>query len=401
MSKTRLLCLLTSMNGGGAERVMIHLLKGLDRQRFQLTLGLAQREGPFIPLIPRDVEVIDFNTRSSVACAPRLAAMLRAGRFDLCFSMVAMNFAAVVARGLSGSKAPLVLGARNHYSRSLPAEASHAPVKALAVRALYPRADMIIGVAQGVCDDLAANFGVPQEKLRAIHNPIDLTAIQRQATAPVAHPWLASGADRPVILNVGKLQVAKAQADLIAAFRLVRDRLPARLIILGQGPLRGELESLSRRLGVDQDVAFLGFQDNPYAFMARSSVFVLSSAWEGFPNVLAEAMAAGPAVISTDCPSGPSEIIRDGLSGLLTPVGQPERLASAILRVLTDEPLRRRLAAQAATDVRQFSEAAIVGRYVACFEELVARGTQAATLSPRASAAWGSVSRNKATSPAF
>ncbi len=240
------------------------------------------------------------------------------------------------------ARLPLVLGARNHYSRSLPAEASHAPLKALAVRALYPQADLIIGVAQGVCDDLAENFGVPRARLRAIHNPLDLAGIARQATAPVDHPWLAPGADRPVILNVGKLQVAKAQADLIAAFRLVRDRLPARLVILGQGPLRQELESLTRRLGLEQDVAFLGFQNNPYAFMARSSVFVLSSAWEGFPNVLAEAMAAGPAVISTDCPSGPSEIIRDGRQRPADArSGQPERLAAPCCGVLGDESLRQ------------------------------------------------------------
>jgi glycosyltransferase involved in cell wall biosynthesis len=359
------------MNGGGAERVMIHLLNGMDRERFDLTLGLAQRTGPFLSLIPADVPVVDFQAKQSILSVPKLVRLFRSGGFDLCFSMIAMNFAAVLARAISGARLPLVLGARNHYSRSLPAEAVNAPIRALAVRALYPRAEMVIGVAQGVCDDLAAHFGIPIRKLRAIHNPLDLAVIRGAAALPAPHPWLAPDAALPVVLNVGKLQIAKGQTDLLRAFRHVRDRVPARLMILGRGPLQGELEALVRQLHLQEDVALVGFQDNPYAFMARASVFVLSSIWEGFPNVLAEAMACGAAVVSTDCPSGPSEIISSGDNGLLCPVAEPERLAASILQLLEDGELRQRLAKRGREDAARFDAQAIVSRYVDCFREVL------------------------------
>jgi glycosyltransferase involved in cell wall biosynthesis len=375
MRKIRLLTLLPTLFGGGAERVMMYLLRGLSRERFHLTLAVARKEGPFVHLIPPDVEVIDFSVERNFLCVPRLVRLFGSRRFDLCFSMMAMNLAAVVARTVCGADLPLVLGARNHYSRALPAEATHAAAKAWAIKLLYPNADLIIGVARGVCDDLTANFGVPAERTRAIPNPIELDIIRLAAAAPVPHPWLTPDAGRPVIVNVGKLQIAKGQSDLLRAFRLVRDRIDARLLIVGAGPLEGELRAQADGLGIGADVELVGFQGNPHAFMSRASVFVLSSHWEGFPNVLTEAMACGTAVVSTDCPSGPSEIIESGVNGLLVPVGDPEALASAVLTVLVDDELRQRLIARSRKDVERYRSETIVGSYAGLFEEVLGSQT--------------------------
>jgi glycosyltransferase involved in cell wall biosynthesis len=375
MRKIRLLCLISKLTGGGAERMMIYLLRGLDRDRFDITLGLGRAEGPFLPMVPGDVRVLDFDVDRDAHAVDDLARLFRRGEHDLSFSMIAMNLAAVVAREMSGSRIPLILGARNHYSRAFPAEAQNAELKMLAVRLLYPRAERIIGVAQGVCDDLIANFGVPPERVRAILNPIDLERVRRAAQEPPPHPWLQPGADRPTLVTVGKLQVAKGHHDLLAAFARVRAELPARLLILGQGPLEAELRATIARHQLQDDVALVGFQSNPYAFMGHSPIFVLSSLWEGFPNVLTEAMACGAAVISTDCPSGPSEIIEDGRSGLLVPVGDAGALSDAMLRLLRDESLRRAIAARGHREVERFSVEKIIAQYAASFEEVL-RGAQ-------------------------
>src|SRR3989442_4074528 len=173
--KRRLLALLPDLNGGGAERVMIYLLAGLDRSRFEPTLGLGRRRGPYLPLIPPDVEVIEFGHDSGLRSVHALSRHLRRRRFDVCFSMVSMNLAAIVARALARERVPLVLSARNHYSRSLPSEASASAVKMAAVRLLYPRAELVTCVSRGVADDLVEHFAVRPEQIRVIHNPTDLS----------------------------------------------------------------------------------------------------------------------------------------------------------------------------------------------------------------------------------
>ena len=150
---------------------------------------------------------------------------------------------------------------------------------------------------------------------------------------PFDHPWFAPGAP-PVILGAGRLTEQKDFPTLIRAFALVRKKHPARLMILGEGEERSKLETLVQELGLEKEVSLPGFVDNPYKYMKRAAVFVLSSRWEGFPNVLVEAMALGTPVVSTDCPNGPAEILENGKWGELVPVGETQSLASAVLRTL-------------------------------------------------------------------
>jgi glycosyltransferase involved in cell wall biosynthesis len=351
---------------------MIYLLRLLDRRRFKSSLALAHATGPYLPLVPDDVALLDLQRSRALTAIPAVAGLLRSRRFDLCFSMVSMNLAAVIAREGGRARVPLILGARNHYSLSMPSEASLSGVKSAAVRALYPRAERIICVSEGVRRDLAQTFGIPAAKLQTIHNPIDVDRVRSLAAAPLDDPWLAEASEIPVAVAVGKLMEAKGYPDLLAAFRIVRDRVRIRLIILGDGPLRGILEQRVSRLGLTHDVRMIGFQENPYAYLARATVMMHAALWEGFPNVLVEGMACGVPVVTTDCPSGPAEIFTNGRDGFLVPVHDVQGLADATSGLVTNAPLRRSVAAAAAQRVRDFDARVVVAKYADAFEEVAA-----------------------------
>jgi glycosyltransferase involved in cell wall biosynthesis len=201
------------------------------------------------------------------------------------------------------------------------------------IRMIYPFVDGIICVSHGVADDLVQTAGVRPNSLNVVYNPIVTTELIHQADSPVGHPWLQAG-QPPVILGAGRLTRQKDFATLIhAVSRVIRER-HCRLLIIGEGHDRLMLQQLIRQLHLEKAVDLPGFVDNPFAYMKRSQVFVLSSAWEGFGNVLVEAMAVGTPVVATDCPSGPREILDNGRFGPLVPPGQPHRLAEAIVAML-------------------------------------------------------------------
>jgi glycosyltransferase involved in cell wall biosynthesis len=190
-------------------------------------------------------------------------------------------------------------------------------------------------VSRGAADDLARTTGLPRARIDVVYNPVITPAILEAARRMPAHPWFAPG-EPPVVLGVGRLTRQKDFPTLIRAFARVRHAVPARLLVLGEGEDRPALEAIVAELGLGADVALPGFRDDALACMAGAAVFVLSSAWEGLPTVLIEAMAAGTRVVSTDCPSGPREILQDGRLGALVPVGDAEALAAAISRALAD-----------------------------------------------------------------
>ncbi|MCA1995460.1 MAG: glycosyltransferase, partial [Coleofasciculus sp. S288] len=192
----------------------------------------------------------------------------------------------------------------------------------------------IVAVSQGVATDLARTASLPLERIQVIYNPVVTPELLTRAKEPLDHPWFNPG-EPPVILGVGRLVEQKDFSTLIRAFNQVRQIQPARLMILGSGREKSRLKALVQELGLEDDVAMPGFVQNPYAYMARSAVFVLSSAWEGFGNVIVEAMAVGTPVVSTDCQSGPAEILDDGKYGSLVPVGDSKAIAEAILSVLS------------------------------------------------------------------
>ena len=213
------------------------------------------------------------------------------------------------------------------------------------------------------------NFGLPPESVRVIYNPIDCRQARSDSEQEVTEPVFQSGS--PVILNVGRLAPQKNQALLIRAFARTRRDVAAKLAFLGQGPLELELRALSERLGVEKDVHFLGWRSNPFKYMRRAQVFALSSDYEGFGNVLVEAMACGCPVISTDCPYGPGEIIENNKDGLLVPVGDGAALTEAIARMLQDRSLREQVGAAGMERAGDFDLPVIANQVQKPSEQLV------------------------------
>jgi glycosyltransferase involved in cell wall biosynthesis len=217
-------------------------------------------------------------------------------------------------------------------------------------------------VSGGAADDLATTSGIPRDQIEVIYNPVITPGLLEQAGRAVDHPWFAEG-QQPVVLGVGRLTPQKDFPNLIRAFAEVRRRRAARLVILGEGPDRPALAALIAELGLEADADLAGFRENAAAYMARAAVFVLSSAWEGLPTVLIEALATGTPVISTDCKSGPREILQEGRLGALVPVRNPAALANAI-----DAVLDRRVSPPPRQELLPFTDDAAVEHYLRLIE---------------------------------
>lgn len=358
----RLALFLSGLSGGGAQRRMLALARGFAARGHDVDFVVARGDGPFRAQVTAPVTLVPLASWPArlpvvgsrrplwvLAAVPALARYLRRRRPDVLLSTSnAANLAALSLRALSRAPVPVVASVNIHLSA---ATAGMAPpwrfVTRLLMGRLYASADALVAISRGVTADLAA-LGVPAERIATIHNPLDIEAAQRQAATPPKLPWPQSDGT-PIILAVGKLKPQKDFPTLLRAFARVRAERPARLAILGEGEERERLRALARDLGVAGELVMPGFVANPFAWMARASVFVLSSAWEGLSNALLEALACGCPVVSTDCPSGPREILLDGAYGPLVPPGDDGALAAAIVRVLRAPPERDRLRARAAT----------------------------------------------------
>ena len=337
----RLAIFVTSMQGGGAQHAMLNLAQGLAKRGYATDLVLAKAEGPFLAEVPDSVRVVDLKASRVLMSLPALVRYLRRERPQAMLAV--LNYANVIAlwaRRLAGTNMRLVVSERNTFSlANKHALRQRARLMPQLIRRFYPWADGIVAVSKGVAEDLARVTGIPREHIRVIYNPIVTPELREKANAPLDHPWFNPG-QPPVLLAVGRLSPQKDFRMLIQAFARVRETRQMRLLILGEGRERLSLEVLVRELGLEQDISMTGFVANPYPYMARASLFVLSSRWEGLPGVLIEALCCGAPLIATDCPSGPREILADGQYGQLVPVGDVSALAKAIEASLDGEALR-------------------------------------------------------------
>lgn len=358
----RLSLFVPSMDAGGAERVMLTLASGFAGRGYGVDLVLAKAEGPYLAEVPATVRVVDLKARRVLSSLPALARYLRRERPAAMLSALShANVVALWAGRLAGTKTRLVVSDHNAFSRDLETPIiRRQKLMPTAARLFYPWADGIVAVSDGVADDLSAVARLRREDVATIHNPVALPGLPGEVREAPVEPTPFAQDGIPVVLSVGRLTVEKDLPTLIRAFSRVRAARPARLLILGEGAERPRLEALTRELGLDGDVSMPGFATNPYAHMRRSSVLALSSMWEGFGVVLVEAMACGCPVVSTDCPSGPSEILAGGRYGPLVPVGDEEALARAILRTLDAPPDPEQSRARAG----DFSVDAAVDRYL-------------------------------------
>lgn len=331
----RLALYLPSLRGGGAERVMVTLANGFFESGYEVDLVLAKAEGPYLDDVSEGVRVVDLKASRVIASLPGLVRYLRRERpVAMLAAMGHANVVAVVARSLARVPTQVVLSEHNNFSISMKTARSLRERTMLwFMRWAYPHAEGIVAVSCGVADDLAPNLGMPRSSIDVVYNPVVTDELYRRAEKPAEHPWLKLG-EPPVILSVGRLEPQKDFSTLLNAFAMIRQNHEVRLMILGEGSLRSALEAEVNCLGLGESVQFPGFVGNPYPVMRGSSLFVLSSAWEGFGNVLVEAMACGTPVVSTNCPSGPAEILEDGHWGRLVPVGDAVALAKAMVVTL-------------------------------------------------------------------
>lgn len=333
----RLAIFMHGLYGGGVERTILNLGPGMAARGVQVDLVVVRAAGPYLAEVPPSMRLVDLRAPRAILSLPALARYLRRERPDALLSTINYtNVIALWARRLAGVPLRVVTAEHDTYTRWITQLNPTAQrIMRRLTRFTYPWADATVAVSQGVANDLAQAVGLPRDHIHVIYNPVITADVQARAQAQAEHPWLQPG-QPPVVLGVGRMTRQKDFPTLIEAFAQVRAARPARLIILGEGDDRPALEAQIARLGLSEDVSLPGFVANPYACMRAAAVFALSSRWEGLPTVLIEALYCGAALVSTDCPSGPSEILQGGQYGRLVPMGDAPALAQAILAALAE-----------------------------------------------------------------
>lgn len=334
----RIAIYLPSLNGGGAERVLLNIANKLGEKGYNVSLVLAKAEGPFLNQVSPRVSIVDLHSTRVLYSIIPLIRYLKKNRPKILLSALNyVNIIAILATILSKNNNKVIISEHS----TLGQEKEHyinlrQKIIPILMKIFYPFADLVIAVSQGVADDLIKETRLSRSKIKVIYNPIVTEELLIKRDASFSHPWFSPN-NPPVILSIGRLTEAKDFPTLFRAFAKVHKKIEVRLIILGEGELREDLESLVHQLNIEKDVSLPGFVDNPYVYLKRASLFVLSSKWEGLPTVLVEAMACGCPVISTDCKSGPKEILESGKYGILVPVGDVDRLAEQIEKTLKGE----------------------------------------------------------------
>jgi glycosyltransferase involved in cell wall biosynthesis len=347
-NRIRVLFVISDLSGGGAERAVSTYLHHLDRSKFEP--GLCLWRDVFIYEAPKDVPIwIMEKNRPWHASRTvwRMAALIKRWQPDIVLSFLDyVNLLTGLAIKVRKGHPVWIPTIRNNPSRNNKFILNKLWIS---MRSTW----QIIGViSNGLSESMHLNFQVPQERIVNLYNPVDFDIIDRSTQKAYIEPK-----QQPTITTMGRLVEQKDHVTLLRAIALVKKSHKINLTIIGDGPLRSKLESLAKKLGLEDIVNFSGFLKAPFPQISTADVFVLSSKWEGFGKALAEAMGCGTAVVSTDCPYGPGEIIEHGKSGLLVPVGRPEPMANAIIQLLDDPEARETMAAEGKIRVRELFNA--------------------------------------------
>lgn len=400
----RIAVFVPSLEGGGAERSMLTLVRTFLERGREVDLVVCRLKGAYVDSVPPQARLVVLESVSRLRgrlsavfssqgwpCAVLRAVLLpgksapeieyiaslkcylRERRPDVLLSaMTYTNLAALWARNAVDPALPVAISERIALTKHCESASSQQQwrwryLPAL-VRQNYSSADAIIAVSNQVAEDLVAVTNLPRQSVDTIYNPVVDDLLRSQAAEHLSHPWFGSD-EPPVIIGVGRLTEQKDFASLMRAFARVHARRPVRLLILGEGRLREDLQKLAEQLDVHADVAMPGFVDNPFKYMSRAAVLVQSSEYEGLPGVLIQALACGCPVVSTNCPGGAAEILENGQYGALVPVGDDQSLARAIETALDDPPRKAMLLERA----EQFSVDAATSTYLGLLDTLVAR----------------------------
>lgn len=381
----RVLFIVPNLVAGGAERQIANLMKGLLERGIIPSLFMLDPVGIFLDEIPKGVKVylpkshrpsdpsmnLVIKHRNPLKTISEIIQAVYKEKPDILYSR---HWPTKIPAAFAGwlLRKKVVLSEAN----SLIYEMAYKDTKR---RNFYLKniacrlADAVVAVSQGVADSLNQLFKL-NSKIRVIYNGFDLVEIEKRSTEEVSHPWFNHA--QPIALTVGRLVNQKGLNYLLHAVNLINRKTPLRLIIIGDGELKEKLKKQAEGLGIKDKVDFLGVKKNPFAYMARCDLFVLSSLYEGLPNVLVEAMALGLPVISTNCPHGPSEIIENGKNGILVPVKDPQAISEAVLKVLGDNQLKDKLRKEAKIRAKDFSLDNMISEYVELFLSLSASHKQ-------------------------
>ena len=368
---------LPSLGGGGAEMNAVRLAGGLQKNGVRLIFAVARGPGSYACHLPEGVEVrvldtgaIESSTLRMIRSVGPLAHLIDDIRPDVAVPVMAQPALALLAAVRHSTHKPRVAlsiqNTLNQRNRGVVAFLDN--IECAMVRRMFPQADHVIALSKGVANDVVEAVPALRGLIDVVHNIGLPLSAQIAVPEPDLYPPTAG---RIRFLACGRLVEQKGYPYLLEAFARVVKEQDAELHILGKGRLQGKLEVQAERLGLARSVHFLGFCANPYLHMRAADVFVLSSLWEGFGNVIVEAMAMGTPVISTDCPHGPNEIIINELNGLLVPPGDAAALAGAMLRLADDTSLRERLAQAGQLRAQDFSADRIAGEFAAVLRKLV------------------------------
>lgn len=360
--RQRLALLMPNLVAGGAERVNVNLANAFHQRGFAVDMVLLRGEGALLSALDPGVRVVDLGVdRLRWSLLPLVRYLRREHPAALLANMWPLTLNAVWARALARVSARLIVAEHTTWSRS---ELLARPTVGWQVRQtmhhFFPWADGIVAVSRGAADDLARFAGLQRSSISVIYNPVVDTAKPPTSSLPVVPTGWCQGSHQRV-LAVGTLKTIKDYATLLEAFARLRRTVDARLLILGEGECRAELEAQARRLGIEGGVFMPGFVADPAPYYQHAHLHVLSSTGEGLPTVLIEALAAGTPVVSTDCPSGPREILGDGQFGRLVPVSDAVALAVAMAESLATTHDRATLMGRA----QHFSIDRAVDQYLA------------------------------------
>ncbi len=320
---------------GGIQRVFVNLARGFLNRGLAVDMVQATPDDSSRHAVPEGVRLIDLNAGRALTSLLPLVRYLRRERPEVVISgAIQTNLVALWARRLAGVRLQLILTEHNIISViTTDAPMVRTRMTPFFVRQFYPWADELVAVSQGAAQDLSRTIGARSRRIHVIYNPIIAPEFWQRAVEPLNDSRIESDT-RPMVLAVGRLHYHKDYPTLLRAFAILRRSIDARLVFLGDGEERRTLEALTQELGLATSVSFLGNVANPLSYMKRSKVLALSSVVEALPTVLIEALAMNLAIVATDCPTGPREILCDGAYGTLVPVGDGERMAKALLDVL-------------------------------------------------------------------
>lgn len=322
-----------SLAGGGAEKVSVNLGNTFNELGHKVDFILAKQEGELLSELQTDINIFAPKQASAREWKETIQSYSEEQKPDVVLAM--MEGAGILSiQACRKQRTKVFVVSHNHFTRhtSKSKRLKERILMPLAAKIYLRKADGIIGVSKGVSDEIRSVSGIIKTKVHTIYNPILNDDFYTKLHAPVSHDMLIEDRDWLTVITVGRLTKQKAHEVLLSAIQEISVKQKVKLLIFGQGERLAELKALAHRMGISEFVSFEGFSSNPFAYIKKSDVFVLSSSWEGFGNVLVEALASGVSVVSTDCYSGPSEILLNGKFGQLTPVGDTHKMAESIIK---------------------------------------------------------------------